>query len=375
MLSAVPVKDPYEVLGIGRSASAEEIKSAFRKLAAKHHPDKNPDDPSATQRFKELNAAHQILSDPKKRAMFDRFGAAGVGGVAGGGAGPFGGMPFDLSELNIDGVFADLLDVLGIRTGDRGDVQHDIELTFEEAAFGCDKTIEFDRVTRCSTCEGSGAKAGTELEPCSACNGRGRVRYQQGMFPIAVERTCARCHGTGRVVVTPCEDCGGAGLRSSSHSVEVTIPPGVEDGATRSISGMGNVTRTGRRPGNLEIGVRVRPHDFFQRVGDNVICNLPITFPQAALGDEIEIPTLNGKGFMRVPPGTQPGTVLRVRGKGIPRRVLGGRGDQLVEVQVEVPTDLSDRQKELIAELAEELGEAVQPQQRTFMDKLRGLFN
>ena len=219
------------------------------------------------------------------------------------------------------------------------------------------------------------ATSGTELEPCSACNGRGRVRYQQGMFPIAVERTCARCHGSGRVVVTPCEDCGGAGLRSSAHSVEVTIPPGVEDGATRSISGMGNATRTGRRPGSLEIGVRVKPHDFFQRVGDNVICNLPITFPQAALGDEIEIPTLDGKGFMRVPPGTQPGTVLRVRGKGIPRRHLGGRGDQLVEVQVEVPTDLSDRQKELIAELADELGEAVQPQQRTFMDKLRSLFN
>ncbi|MBW2524070.1 MAG: molecular chaperone DnaJ [Deltaproteobacteria bacterium] len=370
----MPVKDPYEVLGVGRSASPEEVKSAFRKLAAKHHPDKNPDDPGATQRFKEINAAHQILSDPKKRAMYDRFGAAGVGG-AGGGAGPFGAVPFDLSDLNIDGVFADLLEVLGIRTGDRGDVRHQLQLTFEEAAFGCEKKVKFDRVTRCSTCEGTGAKPGTELQTCSACNGRGRVRYQQGVFPIAVERSCSRCHGSGKVVVTPCDDCGGAGLRSSAHEVEVTIPPGIEQGATRSISGKGNVTRTGRRPGNLEIVISVKPHDFFQRVGDNVVCALPITFPQAALGDEIEIPTLDGKGFMRIPPGTQPGTVLRVRGKGIPRRVLGGRGDQLVEVQVEVPTDLSDRQKELIVELADELGEAVQPQRRTFMDKLRSLFS
>lgn len=374
MLSAEPVKDPYEVLGVARSASADEIKAAFRKLAAQHHPDKNPDDPSSTQRFKEINAAHQILSDSKKRAMFDRFGAAGVGG-GGGGAGPFGGVPFDLGDLNIDGVFADLLDVLGIRTGDRGDVQQQVELTFEEAAFGCEKTVEFDRVTRCETCDGTGAKSGTELAPCSACNGRGRVRYQQGMFPIAVERTCSRCHGTGRVVVTPCGDCGGAGLRSKAHEVEVTIPPGIEDGATRSMPGLGNVTRSGRRPGNLEIVVRVRPHEFFKRVGENVVCSLPITFPQAALGDEIEIPTLDGKGTMRVPPGTQPGTVLRVRGKGIPRRVLGGRGDQLVEVQVEIPTDLSVRQKELILELADELGEAVQPQRRTFMDKLRSLFS
>lgn len=374
MLSAKPVKDPYAVLGVARSASPEDIKSAFRKLAAKHHPDRNPDDPSATQRFKEINAAHQILSDPKKRAMYDRFGAAGVGGAAGG-AGPFGGVPFDLSDLNIDGVFADLLEVLGIRTGERGDVQQEVMLTFEEAAFGCDKTVTIDRVVRCEACDGTGARSRSDLAPCSACNGRGRVRFQQGMFPIAVERTCSRCHGTGRVVVKPCPECSGAGLRSRSHSVEVTIPAGIEDGATRSIAGMGNVTRSGRRAGNLEIVVRVKPHDFFQRAGDNVVCVLPITFPQAALGDEIEIPTLDGKGTMRVPPGTQPGTMLRVRGKGLPRRMIGGRGDQLVEVQVEVPTDLSERQKELIVDLASELGEAVQPQRRTFMDKLRDLFS
>lgn len=363
------------MLGVGRSASADEIKSAFRKLAAKHHPDKNPDDPGAVQRFKEINAAHQILSDPKKRAMFDRFGAAGVGGAAAGRGGPFGGMPIDLSELHIDGLFADLLDALGIRVGERGDLRKDLEIDFVAAAFGCTKKVSYDRICRCSDCEGTGAAPGSRLETCAACNGRGRVRFQQGLFPLAVERTCSRCNGSGSVVLTPCPSCKGAGLRSASHTVELTIPAGVEDGASRTLEGMGSVTRSGRRPGSLEVIVHVRPHELFRRSNDNVVCSLPITFAQAALGDELEIPTLEGKGTMRVPAGTQPGTVLRVRGKGIPRRRLGGRGDQLVEIQVEVPTELNERQKQLIMELATELGESVQPQRRTFVEKLRGLFS
>jgi molecular chaperone DnaJ len=195
------------------------------------------------------------------------------------------------------------------------------------------------------------------------------------LFPIAVERTCSRCHGSGSLVQTPCPSCKGAGLRSAPHTVEVTIPAGIEDGASRTLEGVGNVTRSGRRPGALEIVVHVRPHEFFRRSNDNVVCSLPITFAQAALGDEIEIPTLEGKGYMRVPAGTQPGTVLRVRGKGIPRRRLGGRGDQLVELQVEVPTELNERQKQLILDLAKELGESVQPQRRTFAEKLKGLFS
>jgi molecular chaperone DnaJ len=369
------VKDPYEVLGVARSATADEIKSAFRKLAAKHHPDKNPDDPGAGQRFKEINAAHQILSDPKKRAMFDRFGAAGVRGAsAGGSGGPFGGMPIDFSELQIDGLFADLLEALGIRVGERGDVHKEMEISFEEAAFGCTKSVTYDRVARCADCDGTGAAPGTPLQSCPACNGKGRVRFQQGLFPIAVDRICSRCHGSGSVVTTPCPACSGAGLRASANTIEVTIPAGIEEGASRRVDGQGNVTRTGRRPGNLELLVHVRPHAFFRRAGDNVVCLLPITFAQASLGDEIEIPTLEGKGYMRVPAGTQPGTVLRVRGKGLPKR-RGGRGDQLVEVQVEVPTRLSERQQQLIEELAKELGESVQPQRQTFLEKLKGLFS
>jgi len=373
MLFAMTVKDPYAVLGIDRNATQQEVKSAFRKLGAKHHPDRNPGDADAPQRFKQINAAYQILSDPKKRAMYDRFGAAGLGAARAGGAGPFEGVPIDFSEINIDGIFGDLLDALGIRFGDRGDIQTEVDLSFDEAAFGVTKAVSYDRLSRCVTCGGNGARPGTKLGACGGCQGRGKVRLPQGVFPIAVERSCSRCNGTGSVVTTPCEPCRGVGLSSSRQDLEVTIPAGVENGATRKIEGKGNAVRH-RKPGDLEVIIRVRRHEFFRRSGDNITCILPITFPQAVLGDEIEIPTLEGKGIMRVPAGTQPGTVLRVRGKGIPKR-LGGRGDQLVEIQVEIPTKLNQRQEELVLGLAEELGEAVQPQRRTFMEKLRDLFN
>ncbi|HZO14126.1 MAG TPA: molecular chaperone DnaJ [Polyangiaceae bacterium] len=365
------MKDPYQVLGVDRHSTADQIRSAFKKLAAKHHPDKNPDDPDATQRFKEINAAYQILSDPKKRAMFDRFGPAGVGSRTG--AGPFGGMPIDFGDLHIDGLFGELLEVLGIRFGDRGDVQTEISIDFEEAAFGCTKQVSYNRTTSCKTCGGNGAARGSKLASCGACGGRGRVRYQQGVFPIAVERACSRCHGSGRVVQTPCDDCKGAGLTSKQETIEVAIPAGIESGNSRRVEGRGNAVR-GKKVGDLEVIVRVKPHDLFRRDGDNIICTLPVTFAQAALGDEVEVPTLDGRGLMRIPSGTQPGTVLRIRGKGLPRRVVGGRGDQLVSIHVEVPTELNTRQRELILELAGELGETVQPQRRTFMDKLRALF-
>jgi len=368
------VKDPYKVLNLSRKATEADIKSAFRQLGREHHPDRNPGDAGAVQRFKEINAAYQILSDPKKRALYDRFGAAGLGAARAGGGGPFQGVPIDLSEINIDGIFGDLLDALGIRFGDRGDIQAEVRLSFEQAAFGCTKTVSYDKVSSCKSCAGTGAAKGTSMGKCTACAGRGKVRFQQGVFPIAVERTCSRCNGTGSVVITPCDDCRGVGLRAAEAEIEISIPPGVEDGATRKLSGKGNAVRN-RRRGHLEVIVKVDPHDFFRRSGDNVVCSLPITFAQAVLGDEIEIPTLDGKGIMRIPGGTQPGTVLRVRGKGIPKRVMGGRGDQLVEVQVEIPTELNDNQKQLVMDLAKELGESVQPQRRTFMEKLRDLFN
>jgi molecular chaperone DnaJ len=366
------VKDPYQVLGVGRAATADEIKSAFRKLAAKHHPDRNGGDESASQRFKEINAAYQILSDSKKRAMYDRFGPAGVGDRSA--SSPFHGVPIDFSELHIDGIFGDLLEVLGIRFGDRGDLQTELVLTFEEAAFGCTKTATYDRVAECTTCAGRGNAAGTRVSTCTECGGKGRVRQVQSMLPIPLERTCARCGGTGKTVTTPCAECRGAGMHKRKESLEVTVPAGVENASSKRIAGKGNAVR-GRRIGDLEVVFRVKPHELFRRSGDDVVCTLPITFAQAALGDEIEIPTLDGKGVLRVPAGTQPGTTLRVRGKGIPKRLTGGRGDQLVEVHVEIPSQLNDRQKELIVQLSKELGESVQPQRRTFAEKLKDLFS
>jgi molecular chaperone DnaJ len=366
------VRDPYDILGVDRSATQDEIKSAFRKLATQHHPDKNPGDDSAQQRFKEINAAYQILSDPQKRAAFDRFGAAAIGGAASGN--PFGGVPFDMADLNIDGIFGDLLGALGIKVGDRGVLQKEVKISFEEAAFGCQKELKYERVESCSDCSGSGSAPGSAPERCSACHGRGRVRYQQGVFPIAIERPCSRCRGSGRIVVDPCKTCRGAGLVGKPRTIEITIPAGIENGANRIVERGGNATRADRPPGDLELTIRVAPHEFFRRLGDDIVCSLPISFAQAALGAELEIPTMEGKGKLRVPPGTQPGAVLRVRGKGIPRRIAGGRGDQLVEVTVEVPTHLTASQKELITRLAQDLGESVQPQQASFMEKLKSLF-
>lgn len=372
----VAVRDPYDILGVDRSATQDEIKAAFRRLASQHHPDKNPGDDGAHHRFKEINAAYQILSDPQKRAAFDRYGEAAMGGVAGQPGNPFaGGVGFDMADLNIDGIFGDLLGALGIKVGDRGALQKEIRITFEEAAFGCTKEIKYERVESCDGCAGSGSAPGSASERCPGCNGRGRVRMQQGVFPIAIERPCPRCHGTGQVVVNPCTKCRGAGLVGGRvRTIEVTIPAGVENGATRLVERGGNVVRPDRPPGDLELIIRVTNHEFFRRAGDDIVCALPISFAQAALGGELEIPTLEGKGKLRIPPGTQPGTTLRVKGKGIPRRVTGGRGDQLVEVTIEVPTQLTASQKELVARLAQELGESVQPQQATFMEKLRALF-
>ncbi len=371
------MRDPYEVLGVDRSATQDDIKAAFRKLAAKHHPDRNPGDDGAHERFKQVNAAYQILSDPQRRAAFDRFGAAAFdpGGGGGGGASPFqGGMPFDMSELNIDGVFGDLLGALGFKTGGRAALQKELRITFEEAAFGVTKDVTYDRNEPCTTCAGSGAAPGSRPERCSACAGRGRIRIEQGLLPFAMERPCPRCAGKGSLISDPCTDCRGGGVVSKSKTLEVTIPAGVENGATRLVQGVGHATRNGRGPGDLELVIRVEEHPFFRRVGDDLVCSMPITFPTAALGGEVEVPTLEGKGVLRIPPGTQPNTVLRVRGKGIPHRVRSGRGDQLVEIVVEVPTQLSEHQKTLLIDLAKSLGEDVQPQQATFMEKLKKLF-
>ncbi len=369
------MRDPYDVLGVDRSATQDEIKSAFRKAAVLHHPDKNPDDPSAQQRFKEINAAYQILSDPQKRAAFDRLGAAAFDpSMAAAGGNPFGGVQFDMSDLNIDGIFGDLLGALGIRVGNTGTLQREVRITFEEAAFGCAKEITYERVEGCTDCGGSGGAPGSKMERCPACQGRGKVRYQQGVLPIAIERPCSRCHATGRIVVDPCKTCRGAGLVGKPRTIEVTIPPGIENGTVHVVERAGNTVRADRAPGDLEITIRVQPHEIFRRSADDILCTIPISVPLAALGGEVEVPTLDGKGKLRVPPGTQPNTVLRVKGRGIPKR-LGGRGDQLVEVKIEIPTKLTDEQKDLLLKLAATLGETVEPaDEPSFMEKLKNLF-
>ncbi len=361
------MRDPYEVLGIGRGASEAEVKTAFRRLAAQHHPDKNQGDPAAQQRFTEINLAHQILSDTDKRSAYDRYGpsafqAGGRGSV--GDVADFGGL---------DEIFGDLLGVFGFRGGDRGDLRMPLGLTFEEAAKGCVKEVRYQRADSCGHCGGRGAEPDTRVETCSACAGKGRVRFQQALFPLSAERTCSRCRGCGSLPTTPCRSCGGKGLLSADRVLKVDIPAGIEHGATRVVDQAGHRVRPERAPGSLELLVEVAAHPFFRRAGDDVVCKVPISFVQAALGGETDIPTLEGKVKLRIPPSTQPGQVLRIRGKGIEHRLRSGRGDQLVEVTVEVPSRLSPRAHELIEELGKELGEDVQPQQQSFLDKLRGL--
>jgi molecular chaperone DnaJ len=369
-------RDHYEVLGVHRDAAPEEIKSAFKKLAAQYHPDRNQGDSTSHERFKEINLAYQVLSDENRRSLYDKLGhRAEEPGSPFGAGGPFAGGYVDISDIAIDGILGDLLGVFGVGKGDKGDVKRELEVTFEEAAFGCEKSMRYDRVVACTDCRGSGAATGTSPEPCGACNGRGRVRFQQGILPIAVERSCSRCRGTGRTVRHACPTCRGSGLVTASETLRVTIPPGTEAGATKLVNGAGNKPRADRAPGDLEITITVQTHTFFRRTGDDVVCTVPVTFTHAALGGEVQVPTLDGKGKLRVPAGTQPGTILRIKGKGIPRRGGLGRGDQRVEVTIEVPTQLTERQRQLLEALAQELGEDVQPQQKSFMEKLRELFD
>ncbi len=361
------MRDPYEVLGVSRGASEAEIKTAFRRLAAQHHPDRNPDDDGAHSRFKEINAAYQVLSDAEKRAAYDRYGPTAF--QAGGrGATDF----VDLGGL--DEIFGDILGAFGFRSGDRGEIRKTLQLTFEEAAQGCEKEITYERLDTCQNCRGSGGAPGARVDACTACGGRGKVRFQQALFPIAVERPCSRCRGTGSIPSTPCNVCGGNGVAKMQRTLQIEIPGGIEAGSSRTVSGAGHRLRPDRPPGDLEILIDVLPHPFFRRANDEVVCRVPITFTQAALGGEIDVPTLEGKVKLKVPPSTQSGSVLRIRGKGFPRRLRGGRGDQLVEVAVEIPTRLTERARGLLEELGRELGEDVQPQRQSFLDKLKSLF-
>ncbi len=370
-----PPRDHYQVLGVSRDATSDELKAAFRKLASQHHPDRNPDDPTASLRFREIATSYNVLRDPGRRAMYDRVGhVAEQSGSPFGEGGPFAGGVIDLSQLEIDGILGDLLGVFGIGKRDRGDIQRELRITLEEAAFGCEKQVTYERTAPCGPCNGTGAADGASRATCPQCEGRGRIAMARGLGPLTAERGCTRCRGMGTISVKSCASCAGNGVAVSPHTIRATLPRGVEDGASHVVPAAGNTSRVDRPAGDLLLTIRVESHPVFQRIGDDVSCRVPISFTQATLGGVVDVTTLEGVEKLRIPSGTQPGAVLRIRGKGVPHRHAGGRGDQRVEIAVEIPTSLSPSQRDAVEQLAREMGEVVVPQRRTFIDKVRALF-
>jgi molecular chaperone DnaJ len=362
----VAKRDYYVILEVSRTASADEIKQAYRALAMRYHPDRNPDNPAAEDLFKEASEAYAILSDPGRRAQYDRYGhAAFQSGGAGFEPGDFGAV----SDI-LEGLFGEVFGSARRKRRAGRDLTYDLEISFVEAALGTEKTIDVNRPAPCATCGGTGAKPGTPVHKCNVCQGRGQVKYQRGLFATA--RPCHACRGTGNKIPTPCDDCKGSGSQMRSEAMTVKIPAGVQDGAVRTVRGAGETSANGN--GDLHINIRVKDHSLFSREGADILLSVPISYPQAVLGASIEVPTLEGKVVMKVPPGTQSGKMFRLRGKGIPVYGGYGKGDQLVTVVVEVPQQVSRRQRKLITELAQEIGDEAHPQQASFLQKLRGLF-
>ncbi|HEX4882979.1 MAG TPA: molecular chaperone DnaJ [Casimicrobiaceae bacterium] len=375
-------RDYYTVLGLTRDASDEDLKKAYRKLAMKFHPDRNPDDKSAEERFKEAKEAYEVLTDPKKRAAYDQFGHAGVDGMAGmggrGGMGPegFGGFA---------DAFGDIFgEIFGQGRGGRGaggmyrgaDLRYNLELSLEEAAFGTDAKIRIPTLEQCTTCHGSGAKPGTQPKTCATCGGRGEVRVSQGFFSI--QQTCPTCHGTGKVVTDPCASCEGAGRLRKHKTLSVKIPAGVDQDDRIRLAGEGEAGVNGGPNGDLYVVVQLKQHAVFQREGADLHCEMPISFATAALGGEIEIPTLDGQAKIKIPPETQTGQVFRLRNKGI-RPVRGSvTGDLYCHVAVETPVKLTARQKELLREfeaISQKDPAAHTPRSKGFFDKVREFFS
>ncbi len=365
-------RDFYEVLGLTKGATEEELKKAYRKLAKKYHPDVNPGDKEAEGKIKEVNEAYSILSDPDKRARYDQFGHAGVdpnyggGGFGGGFGGDFGDM--DLGDL-FGSFFGGGFGGFGGGGGQRRNgpqqgesLRASVTITFEEAAFGCEKEINLTRTEHCDDCQGSGCAAGTTAETCPDCRGAGTVRVQQRMGGMAFSSTapCNRCRGTGKIIHQPCKSCNGAGSVKKQKRISVTIPGGIDDGQAVSLRGQGNAGKNGGPSGDLIVGVRIKPHAHFQREGTTVLYEQPISFYQAVMGAELEIPTIDGKVKYTLPAGTQTGTTFRLRGKGIPELRGRGRGDQYVTVRVQVPTNLTAEQKEALNAFGAAMGEDVQ---------------
>ena len=370
-------RDYYEVLGIQKGASEDEIKKAYKKLARKYHPDMNPGDKEAEEKFKEVNEANEVLSDPEKKARYDQFGFAGVdpnyGAGAGGGA--YGGG-FD---------FGDLGDIFGSFFGggfggqrrnpnapQRGEsIRASVSISFTEAAFGCEKSVTIERSEQCPTCKGSGCAPGTTPEICPDCHGSGTVqtRRQTPMGVFASNGPCRKCGGTGRLIHQPCSDCRGSGAIRKRRTIQVNIPAGIDNGQTISLRGQGHAGSNGGPSGDLLITVMVRPHEIFRREGTSVFCEAPITFTQAVLGAELEIPTIDGKVKYSIPEGTQTGTVFRLKGKGVPVLNGRGRGDQYVTVVIETPRSLNKEQKEALRRFSETLGENNYEKRKSFFKK------
>lgn len=371
-------RDYYEILGVQRNASEQEIKSAYRKLAIQYHPDKNPGDSAAEEKFKEAAEAYSILSDAQQRASYDRFGHAGVGGAAGAGAG-FGGAGF----TNLEDLFSDLFgfgDVFGGGRGARGgrsaaqrgaDLRYDLEITLEEAALGKAEKLKIPRLETCDVCKSTGAEPGTSPETCTTCQGSGQVRYQQGFFSVA--RTCGTCRGRGQVIKSPCKNCKGAGRIEREKQLEIRIPAGVETGSRLRVNGEGESGLNGGTTGDLYVIIHVAEHEQFERQGENLYSSEPISFTQAALGAEIKVKTLDGEEKLKIPAGTQTGTIFRIKNHGMP--ILGGRGkgDLFIAANVVTPKVLTKEQKKLLEQLSlvEDRDFERDP---SFMDKVRSIF-
>jgi molecular chaperone DnaJ len=346
-------RDYYEVLGVERSASAVEIKKAYRRLALELHPDRNQDDPNAEERFKEASEAYQVLSDDEKRQVYDRLGHAGLEGGGYQGVGDVGDIFSHFQDI-----FGEFFGFGGMGGGSRrevamrgADVRTSVELTLEEAATGLSKELTLEHPSPCETCSGTGAKDG-QLKTCSGCGGRGQVAHARGMFVLST--TCPECHGAGRKAQTPCDDCKGQGEVADERTVKVTIPAGIDAGQTLRLAGQGQAGRRGGPPGNLYVTIDIQPDERFHRDGNDLVHELRVSFPQVALGDTVQIPTLDGKGHsLKIPSGTQPGDALTVKRAGMPRLDGRGHGDLVVMVQVDVPKKLSRKAKKLLEELAD----------------------
>jgi len=380
----VSKRDYYEILGIQRSATDIEIKSAYRKLAMKYHPDRNPGDKAAEDRFKEAAQAYAILADAEKRTLYDRFGHAGVSSAAGAGFDPtvFTGFEDILGGLGDIFGFADLFGGGRRRGGpQRGaDLRYDLEISFEEAAHGTETTIQIPRSETCETCNGSGAAAGSSPTVCSLCHGQGQVRRQQGFFAIAA--TCPQCRGTGRTISKPCQTCRGAGRVTRERKITVKIPPGIAAGQQLRLQSEGESGGAGGPAGHLYVVVHVQEHEFFRRDGTSLFCEIPVNFTTLALGGEVQVPTLDGNELVKIPESTTTGTTLRLRGKGLPDVSGGSRGDLFVTVQVHTPRKLTREQRHLLEQLAKVLPKEKfeprlreeQPDERNLFDRVKDIF-